>query len=103
MTAVLDAMPNWDPAAVLAAEVEAHSLLYSGLNAEQRSGDDLLCEEGVGTTSDLHWRYLLANESRLLFLQCPSCLHRWWHDTEFGVVDNWPDPPDFPTSPGQAA
>ncbi len=31
MTAVLDATPDWDPAAVLAAEVEAHSLLYSGL------------------------------------------------------------------------
>ncbi len=47
MTAVLDAMSGWDPAAVLAAEVEAHSLLYSGLNTEQRSIYDLLCEEGV--------------------------------------------------------
>ncbi|MDQ2790830.1 MAG: hypothetical protein DLM60_16895 [Pseudonocardiales bacterium] len=47
MTAVLDAMPDWDPAAVLAAEVEAHSMLYSGLNTEQRSVYDLLCEEGV--------------------------------------------------------
>ncbi|MDQ2880306.1 MAG: DUF6400 family protein [Actinomycetota bacterium] len=47
MTAVLDAMPDWDPAAVLAAEAEAHSLLYSGLNTEQRSVYDLPCEEGV--------------------------------------------------------
>ena len=47
VTAVLAAMPDWDPIAVLAAEVEAHSLLYSGLNAEQRSVYDLLCEEGV--------------------------------------------------------
>ncbi|MGQ0719666.1 MAG: DUF6400 family protein [Pseudonocardiales bacterium] len=47
MTAVLEAMPDWDPATVLAAEVEAHSLLYSGLNAEQRFVYDLLCEEGV--------------------------------------------------------
>jgi hypothetical protein len=47
MTAVLDATPDWDPAAVLAAEVEAHSMLYSGLNTEQRSVYDLLCEEGV--------------------------------------------------------
>lgn len=66
------------------------------------------CDDGcftcaVGTMSDLHWRYLLANETRLLFLQCPGCLHRWWHDTEFGVGDSRPDPPDFPASPGQAA
>jgi hypothetical protein len=47
ITAVLDAMPDWDPAAVLAAEAEAYSLLYSGLTAEQRSVYDLLCEEGV--------------------------------------------------------
>jgi Family of unknown function (DUF6400) len=47
MTAVLDAMPDWDPAAVLAAEAEAHSLLYSGLNTEQRSIYDGLCKAGV--------------------------------------------------------
>jgi hypothetical protein len=40
-------MPEWDPVAVLAAEVEAHALLYSGLKAEQRSIEDLLYEEGV--------------------------------------------------------
>lgn len=47
MTAVLDATPDWDPAAVLAAEVEANSLLYSGLNIEQRFVYDVPCEEGV--------------------------------------------------------
>lgn len=47
MTAVLHTIPDWDPAAVLAAEGEAHSLLYSGLNTEQRAIYYLLCEEGV--------------------------------------------------------
>jgi hypothetical protein len=47
ITAVLATMPDWDPAAVLAVEVEAHALLYSGLNTEQRSVYDLLCDEGV--------------------------------------------------------
>jgi hypothetical protein len=40
-------MPEWDPIAVLAAEAEAHTLLYSDLNAEQRSTYDLLYEKGV--------------------------------------------------------
>lgn len=47
VTSVLNAMPEWNPFAVLAAEVEAHALLYSDLNAEQRSTYDLLYEEGV--------------------------------------------------------
>jgi hypothetical protein len=47
LTAVLDATPGWDPVAVLAAEIEAHALLYSGLNAEQCSIYNLLYEEGV--------------------------------------------------------
>jgi hypothetical protein len=47
VTSVMNAMPDWDPVAVLAAEVEAHALLYSDLNAEQRSIYDLLHEEGV--------------------------------------------------------
>jgi hypothetical protein len=47
LTSVLNAMPEWDPIAVLAAEAEAHALLYSDLNAEQRSTYDLLYEEGV--------------------------------------------------------
>lgn len=45
--ATLEAIPNWDPAAVLAAETEAYSLLYSGLDVEQCAVYDLLCEEGV--------------------------------------------------------
>ena len=47
VSSVLNAMPEWDPVTVLAAEAEAHALLYSGLNAEQRSVYDLLHEEGV--------------------------------------------------------
>lgn len=45
--AVLEAMPDWDPAAVLAAETQVHALLYSGLDAEQRAVYDLLCDQGV--------------------------------------------------------
>ncbi len=45
--AVLEAITNWDPAAVLATETEAYSLLYCGLDVEQRAVYDLLCEEGV--------------------------------------------------------
>lgn len=45
--AVLEAMPDWDPGAVLAAETEAHARLYSGLDAEQRAVYDLLSREGV--------------------------------------------------------
>ncbi|MGH3908121.1 MAG: DUF6400 family protein [Pseudonocardiaceae bacterium] len=44
---VLEAITNWDPAAVLAAETEACSLLNSALDVEQRAVYDLLCEEGV--------------------------------------------------------
>lgn len=47
VSAVLDAMPDWDPAAVLAAETQAHALLYSGLNLEQLALRDLLRAEGV--------------------------------------------------------
>jgi hypothetical protein len=45
--AVLDATPDWDAVAVLAAETEAHALLYSGLDADQRALYDLLFAEGV--------------------------------------------------------
>lgn len=45
--AVLDAMPDWDPMAVLTAENQAYALLYSGLSPEQRILYDLLREEGV--------------------------------------------------------
>ncbi|HEX2300217.1 MAG TPA: hypothetical protein VHH34_17185 [Pseudonocardiaceae bacterium] len=41
-----------------------------------------------------------------MFLQCPICRHRWWHDTELGVGDRpleLDQLPDFPASPGKAA
>ncbi|MGH3827484.1 MAG: DUF6400 family protein [Pseudonocardiaceae bacterium] len=47
VSAVLDAMPDWDPAAVLAAETQAHTLLYSGLNTEQLALRDVLRAEGA--------------------------------------------------------
>ena len=47
LSAVLDAMPQWDPAAALTAETEAYTLLYSDLSAEQRAIYELLREEGV--------------------------------------------------------
>ncbi|MFF1686848.1 MULTISPECIES: DUF6400 family protein [unclassified Streptomyces] len=39
--------PDWDPAAVLRGEDEAHALLYSGLDAEQQRTYDLLVAAGV--------------------------------------------------------
>ena len=52
----------------------------------------------------MHWRFLLAAEGRRLFVQCPGCWHRWWHDSGFGVGDRPRDldaVPDFP-APGRA-
>lgn len=55
---------------------------------EPPDGMDVVVLRLLGRAAcDLHWRYLLTNETRLVFLQCPSCVHRWWHDTEFGVGD----------------
>jgi hypothetical protein len=64
------------------------------------------CEDGcinsaVNLPCDQHWRYLLANEGRLVFLQCPSCMHRWWHDTGTSAGKNPPDP--FSTHRREAA
>lgn len=68
---------------------------------------DTVCSAcAAGVCCDRHWCYLLASQTRLVFLQCSVCLHRWWHDTECGVGDDRPDRhqlPDFPASPGQAA
>lgn len=36
-------------------------------------------------TCSEHWRYLLGAEGRRIFVQCPSCRYRWWHDTGFGA------------------
>jgi hypothetical protein len=57
-------------------------------------------------TCDWHWCYLLACETRLVFLQCPECRYRWWYDTECGVGDYQPERyqlPDFPPIRAQAA
>ena len=55
-------------------------------------GDDgdhcTACE--AGRTCEEHWRYLLGVEGRRIFVQCPACRHRWWHDTGFGSGD-WTD------------
>jgi len=40
-----------------------------------------------GRSCESHWRYLLAADGSRLFVQCPGCWHRWWHDTGFGVHD----------------
>ncbi|MEV5873559.1 DUF6400 family protein [Streptomyces sp. NPDC052101] len=39
--------PDWDPAAALRGEQEAHALLYSGLDAEQQRIYDELVAAGV--------------------------------------------------------
>lgn len=60
----------------------------------------------AGTSCSRHWRYLLASEARMVFVQCPRCCHRWWYDTGCGVGDRRPwlyELPDFPLSPGEAA
>lgn len=45
---VLNAIgPDWDPVAVLRAEDEAYTRLYSGLDAEQQAIYDLLVRTGV--------------------------------------------------------
>lgn len=62
------------------------------------------CERG--RTCESHWRYLLSAEGRRLFVQCPGCWHRWWHDTGFGVGDRpggLDDLPEFPASDDTAA
>ncbi|MFC4942675.1 hypothetical protein [Pseudonocardia sp. GCM10023141] len=68
--------------------------------------DERGCEScASGRTCETHWRFLLAAEGRRLFLQCPGCWHRWWHDTGFGVGGRKPehdDLPDFPP-PGRMA
>jgi len=50
-------------------------------------------------TCPQHWSYLLAAEGRRLFVQCPHCWHRWWHDTRFGVGDG---PADLDRQPHNA-
>jgi hypothetical protein len=43
------------------------------------------CDDcAAGRTCTVHWRYLLANRGRVLYLQCPSCAHLWEHETPVG-------------------
>jgi hypothetical protein len=51
-----------------------------------RCADDSACSTcKEGRSCEVHWRYLLGVDGRMLFLQCRSCWYRWWHDTGFGV------------------
>lgn len=47
LAAMLAATPDWDPTAVLAAETEAHRLLYSDLSPEQQAVYRMLVDEGL--------------------------------------------------------
>jgi hypothetical protein len=47
LAAVLEATPDWDPAAMLEAETEAHRLLYSDLSPEQEAVYRMLIDEGL--------------------------------------------------------
>ena len=53
-----------------------------------RCGDHRACEPCRRNRSCAdHWRYLLDAARSRLFLQCPTCMHRWWHDSGFGRDD----------------
>ena len=71
-----------------------------------RCGDESTCPTCVdGRRCETHWRYLLGVDGRMVFVQCRSCWHRWWHDTGFGLGDRPTGVdalPDFPPQ-GQAA
>ncbi|MGI8815991.1 MAG: hypothetical protein ACR2G2_12145 [Pseudonocardia sp.] len=66
-----------------------------------RCADHVGCADcEAGRSCERHWRFLLHAEGRYLFLQCPTCAHRWWQDTRFGVggrpsgtmdLPHWPD------------
>lgn len=60
-----------------------------------------------GRSCEHHWRYLLDTDGAQVFVQCPSCLHRWWHDTRFGAGGRPADVTDltvaWSTSPGDGA
>lgn len=43
-----------------------------------------------GRHCEWHWRFLLHAEPGRLFVQCPGCEQRWWHDTGSGVGDRPP-------------
>jgi hypothetical protein len=69
-----------------------------------RCADHTGCEPCTGArTCEAHWRYLLAAARRQLFLQCPGCRHRWWHDTGFGVDDRPAHVDELPLMPPSPA
>ncbi|MGH3794189.1 MAG: DUF6400 family protein [Pseudonocardiaceae bacterium] len=48
LAAVLEALsPGWDPVEIYVGEAEAHQMLYSHLDPDQRSSYDLLVAHGV--------------------------------------------------------
>jgi hypothetical protein len=72
----------------------------------ERCADGAECGRCVaGHCCERHWRYLLDIDGPNLFVQCPACLHRWWHDTGFGAGGRPLGPadlPSFPDDPGEA-
>ncbi|NMH97941.1 hypothetical protein [Pseudonocardia acidicola] len=72
-----------------------------------RCDDQVHCAAcAAGRSCETHWRFLLGAEGRRVFVQCPGCWHRWWHDTGFGVGDRpagLDEVPDFPQRGGAAA
>jgi hypothetical protein len=71
----------------------------------ERCADGAECARCVaGRYCERHWRYLLDTDGPNLFVQCPACLHRWWHDTGFGTGGRplgLADLPTFPDVPGE--
>lgn len=53
-----------------------------------RCAEDSGCLTCRGTRNcSEHWLFMLASDGPQVFVQCPSCHHRWWHHTEFGAGD----------------
>jgi primosomal protein N' len=66
----------------------------------ERCDDGAACASCAASAScEQHWRYLLEAARRHLFLQCPACHHRWWHDSGFGVDDRGSTLTDLPEFP----
>jgi hypothetical protein len=79
---------------------------WTGCTACPDGSDCPDCQER--RTCERHWRFLLDTQGPQVFLQCPRCLHRWWHDTRFGVggrplgIEDLPEPGNAPEG-GRAA
>jgi hypothetical protein len=59
---------------------------YPALAAATLAARAALREEPAICTGSIYW-----SQARLLFLQCPTCMYRWWHDTECGVGGDRPN------------